>query len=86
MNTSPRMTPRTGARNEGVLLGLGTAEGGSVGRGVAEVPLAWYGYHVVILDILYGCRKRPFRVAFEETPGDGAVIVALPVPVPPIFS
>jgi hypothetical protein len=71
-NTNPRMTPSTGARKDGVPPGLTTAEG-SVGRGLEELAVAWYGYQVVIFEVLYGCWKSAFNVAFEETVAGGAV-------------
>ena len=86
MKTRPRITASTGARNEGVPLpGLGTTEG-RVGRGVDEVVAAWYGYQVVIFEVLYCCWKSAIMVALEEVVEEGAVCVALPVPVPPIMS
>ena len=85
MNTKPRITPSTGPRNEGVPLGLGTSLGRSV-RLLDGVVVAWYGYQVVIFEVLYCCWKRAIMLAFEEMVPEGAVCVALPVPVPPIMS
>jgi len=86
MNIRPRITPSTGARNEGVPLpGLATTEG-RVGRGLDEVVIAWYGYQVAILEVSYCCWKSAIMVAFVEMVEEGAVCVALPVPVPPIIS
>lgn len=79
------MTPRTGARNEGVPEDLATTLGRVVRLFVA-VGAAWYGYQVVIFEVLYSSLKRPIRVEFEVMVGEGAVCVALPVPVPPIIS
>ena len=84
-NTRPRITPSTGARKEGVEL-LFVTTVGSVGRGLDEVVTAWYGYHFVIFVVLYCCWKSAIIVALEEVVEEGAVCVALPVPVPPIMS